>query len=304
MAGVTFTAEYRILDTAYRIRAGPEAGREVDRLLAPFRLADRWGAGTPRRVTITAGDDGSRVLEDGRVIAEGFWPGLLGPLMAHLNTAVLEEFAGLAVHAGVVAEGPAALAFPGASGSGKSTLTAACLLTGFSYVSDEALCLDRLSGQVVPYPKPLALAGPGTQALRLSPSLWEGAGGRLSPSRWEGAGGRLSPSRWEGAGGTEMLLQAEDLGARLASGPLEAAHVVTAERAMGPARLVEVTPSQAMAALLRFSFNHYKDPEGSFRLAARVAGGCRAWQLRYEDPLEAARLLRRSLVPAGSYSSG
>ena len=63
----------------------------------------------------------------------------------------------LAIHAGVVAIGDSTIAFPSVSGNGKTTLTAACLLSGFSYISDEALVLDD-NGSVIPYPKPLALS--------------------------------------------------------------------------------------------------------------------------------------------------
>ena len=62
-------------------------------------------------------------------------------LLALLNRTALAQCRSYAVHAGAVARSGAVTAFPAVSGAGKTTLTAACLRSGFDYVSDEALVL-------------------------------------------------------------------------------------------------------------------------------------------------------------------
>jgi hypothetical protein len=82
------------------------------------------------------------------------------------------------VHAAVVGDASAVL-LPGASGAGKSTLAAACVRAGLSYLSDEYAVVDPRLGVVVPYPKPLILAG---EELVSSAQLRDGArGSALAP---------------------------------------------------------------------------------------------------------------------------
>lgn len=64
------------------------------------------------------------------------------------------------VHAGVVAVDGRALLLPARSFNGKTTMTAALLRAGATYGSDEYAVLDA-SGQVHPYPRPLAIRGDG-----------------------------------------------------------------------------------------------------------------------------------------------
>ncbi|MEO9240184.1 MAG: hypothetical protein ABI418_19075, partial [Jatrophihabitantaceae bacterium] len=69
----------------------------------------------------------------------------------------------LCIHAGVVLGRAGVLAFPGQSGLGKSTLTAALVRAGFGYLSDETLALQRRTGRVARFARPLGLA----------PDVWE-----------------------------------------------------------------------------------------------------------------------------------
>jgi hypothetical protein len=68
----------------------------------------------------------------------------------------------VAIHAGVVAFGAAAVLLPGRSLSGKSTLTAELVRAGATYYSDEFALLD-VAGQVLPYPRPISLRAPVQQ---------------------------------------------------------------------------------------------------------------------------------------------
>jgi hypothetical protein len=74
------------------------------------------------------------------------------------------------IHAGCVAFDGAAILLPGRSFTGKSSLTDALVRAGGAYYSDE-FALLRPDGDVLPYPRPLALRGrDGTPARRISPS--------------------------------------------------------------------------------------------------------------------------------------
>lgn len=201
------------------------------------------------------------------------WNGAAVDLMTRINQMVIGDYLGYALHAGVVAWGGSAIALPANSGDGKTTLTAACLRAGFVYVSDEALCIDPATAQVVPYPKPLGMSPWSRRASGI-----DDADLPLPPAPDEEA---LVPPNVFGGFATE---------------PLTLRHVVLSEYGHGPAALEPAGGADAMHALLEFSFNHYKFGERAFHLAARVASGAEAWRLTYDDPLEAAELLREKLA--------
>lgn len=131
-------------------------GDALERLLAPFL---RTRCGVPGRLSyslVAAKGPENRhhaLYRDCSVRAhDTSWARLGDALFAELNLHAIEGFAEFAVHAGVVAEGDRVIAFPAESEAGKSTMTAACLGTGFQYVSDEALCVDFASGEYSPIP--------------------------------------------------------------------------------------------------------------------------------------------------------
>lgn len=69
------------------------------------------------------------------------------------------------VHAGVVAQGGAAVVIPGESFSGKTTLVSAMVQLGATYYSDEYAVLDD-RGRVHPYPRRLSIRGSDGSATR------------------------------------------------------------------------------------------------------------------------------------------
>jgi len=221
---------------------------------------------------ITGGDtQGDWVLRhnDRGIFQSGSRTRLIERFFATLNELVLDAYHGVAIHAGVVARGRSAIAIPGRSGAGKSTLTAACVAAGFSYVSDEALCIDRLTGDVLPYPRPLMLSEP---SLRL-----------FSPK--EG-------SRNSGDG--KVALGPADLGGNTSSVRLRLADVVLVER--GSALTLEpISPSVVVPELLERCFRGREDRGTTFELLAGVVRDCRAWRLGYVEAIDAAALLRREL---------
>ena len=136
------------------------------------------------------------------------------------------------------------VAFPGVSGAGKTTLTAACLLHDLDYVSDEALCIHRAGrGEVVPYPRPLALARAAWQLLARSD---------------------LSDAGLD-VGDDESIVRADRIGGRTATGELHVAHIVDLRRRAGRARLVPLPRQRGLALLLSMSFNHFKEPASHSR---------------------------------------
>ena len=81
-----------------------------------------------------------------------------GHVHAAVNLGAVAATRLLVFHAAVLAHGQHTLVLPGRSGMGKTTLTAALLMRGWDYVSDEALALPWAFAPLVPYPRPLGLS--------------------------------------------------------------------------------------------------------------------------------------------------
>jgi hypothetical protein len=194
---------------------------------------------------------------------------LIERYFAILNDLCLDNYAGLTVHAGVIASGSCAIAIPGPSGAGKSTLVAACVAAGFSYVSDEALCIDSRGLKVTPYPRPILLSDDSMRLVGIK-AMSVSSDDDKTP---------LAPA---------------DLGGSTSSGTLHLAHVLLPVKgtALG---LEPVATNEVVPVLLANSFNRYLDPTAAFQLITTAAASCRAWRLSYNDALDAAALLRRLL---------
>lgn len=267
---------FSVLGVRARIRAdSAPLGAELRRLLAPFASTAAPVAGRRSFAMVSAGDlvgETNCLLADGRAIERASaWPPLVGRLLSEVNREAVDGTASFAVHAGAVASDGRVTAFPGASGAGKTTLTAACLLAGFEYVSDEALCVDYARSLVQPYPKPLMLSRDACQLLGLDTSWGEGE---------------------------EVALLPDDLGSVAAAGGLQLSRIILLERTGDPPELVPLPAADGMSALLKFSFNHYRRPIDAFRLAGALASICTTHLLRFGDPHVAAELLRRDPIRA------
>jgi hypothetical protein len=259
------------LDTTFRIRCqDEELGEQLGRLLRAMRVES--GAKRPHAAYAIRSASGRFELYRGRHPAAppGAADQILDRLITDLNRTALAAFTGFATHAGVVANRETAVVFPASSGGGKSTLTAACILQGFEYVSDEALCLTFDDARLVPYPRPIGV------------SSW---------SRGVLGIGDVSSERE-----ADAYVAAADLRGQVATGELRVGNVVLFELQAGPPDLAPLPRSEVLASLVRLSFNHYKRPRRSFEIASEVASGCRAWKLSCGDPLASAELLRRELV--------
>lgn len=184
--------------------------------------------------------------------------------LAELTQIAVEHTPLLCIHAGVVTSARGILALPGYSGLGKTTAVAALVRAGFGYVSDEALAIDRQTGAVEAFPRPLA----------------------LDAAAWHLIGGLGVPP----APGAEALAQPDQLGA-LATALRPVAAVVLAERRPGRTALEPVRRADAVVPLLRRSFNHFRDPEASFRAIVGLLQIATVWRAAYSDARELAERL-------------
>lgn len=174
--------------------------------------------------------------------------------------AAIEHSPHLLVHAGAVASHGGAVLFPGVSGAGKSTMTAACLLRGFEYLSDEAVAVDLGSGHVRGLSRPLMLTAWSVDALRIG----------------------------DGSSPGKHALPAEVLGASTASGPLPVGHIVVVRQGAAATALAPMSRGAALAVTLASSFNHYKHEAAGWAAATRMVEAARCWSLNVADPRSGA----------------
>ena len=78
----------------------------------------------------------------------------------------------LLLHAGVVEKGGEALVLTGASGSGKSTLAALMGERGWRFMGDEFALLDPVTGDLVPFPRPVSLKNASIALLDAPADRW------------------------------------------------------------------------------------------------------------------------------------
>lgn len=189
--------------------------------------------------------------------------------LAELTRVAVEHSPLLCLHAGVVSGGSGLVAIPGPSGLGKTTLVAALLRAGFGYVSDEALAVDRTSGRVTAFPRPLALAA----------DVWPLVGDGV---------GAAPPA------GTERLVTPALLG-RVGPDSGRVHDIVLARRVGGSTRVEPAPRGEAVPALLSRAFNHYRDPEATFRAVVGMVRAARVWRASYGQAPELAEHLAELL---------
>ena len=144
-----------VLGTTIAIDAPGATLEELGHLLTDLRV-DRAPA---RRLRLEPdGDDMLRLLEDDVVVRAEIAPVVgAATVVWWLNTVAVSIAPHVLVHAACVGARGAVL-LPGASGAGKSTLAAACIGDGIVYLSDEYAALDRTTGRIDPYARPIELA--------------------------------------------------------------------------------------------------------------------------------------------------
>lgn len=267
------SGRYRILGSLFRLTGPGILVELLDQLYCDFAVSSEPSGADITFRAVERKDRPSYFdlwvgLEDGveeLVLSGHHYDRVVMNVIAHFNAEALRFADLLTVHAGVVGLGGRAVAFPASSGSGKSTLTAACAERGFDYVSDEALCIDWVSHEVVPYPKPLWL------------SRWS----RDSLGVGDDRLGFYSP-RYE-----EAVVAPASLCWSVATVPLQLTDVVRIKAPGGSTSLEPLPASQTAMLLLEHSF--YGDQVArAFRLVSGTARRSHAWELDVGDPTEAA----------------
>ena len=158
-----------------------------------------------------------------------------GHLHAAVNLGAVAATRLLAFHAAVLARGDRTVVIPGRSGMGKTTLTAALLMRGWEYVSDEALALPWAWAGPLPYPRPLGLSDWTCQALGITAGI---------------------------PGEGESFARAADLGASVRWDPRPVTDILVLEHGTPAFAAAEVRPaaaSEVLAALLPRAFTVHHD---------------------------------------------
>lgn len=261
----------RLLDSLVIVGTpDPVVAAEVAALWAPFLVDVREGDAASS-VTVTPLASGWRVTgPDGPAAEAPSLEAALVDVATRLNHRALAEVEGLAVHAGVVQVAGGCAALVATSGTGKSTLVAALLRAGAGYVSDEALVVDRTTGGLIGYPRPLGL------------SPWSGAAVGLP----------VAPAALP-----ETLVAPGVLGS-VQAGPLAPLRFVVALTRSdgGPGDVEQLSRQDGAALLLRHAFNHWRDPSSSFAVVHRLAADAEVLQLRLGSPSRSAGQLLDRMI--------
>jgi hypothetical protein len=161
------TSRFDALGFAFWILADdPRLTRHIGKLFADLTTSAPDGHRyTIRTVGRLAGNPRCELTLDGHLLFEQPVPERLVPsLVQHVNRRAVEDCDLLTLHAGGVESGGMGLVFPGIMEAGKTTLVAGLVRSGFGYLTDEAVAIDRESLLIQPYPKPLSL-DPGSWPL-------------------------------------------------------------------------------------------------------------------------------------------
>lgn len=255
----------RALDVDVRVRVeDPVLARTVDQLLGDLSPSPRTGS--PDHDITVSGSGPWSVRTAGLVHRAVTREQALTRTLAAVNLAAVTDTPLLAFHAAVVSRAGHSLVVPARSGSGKSTLTAALLQRGWDYVSDEALALEWSTGELVSYPRPLAL------------------------SPWSLAAVHAPPGHWADG---ETLLRASHLGAAVERSPGPVRQVVLLERSsdVGDTAVSEVDRNEALVELLARGFTHRHDGGRALVVLAALLRGAEVLRLRLGHPVDAAALL-------------
>ncbi len=190
--------------------------------------------------------------------------------LTDLTRAAVEHSPLLCMHAGVVAGADGLIVIPGRSELGKTTLVASLLRAGFGYVSDEALAIDRTTGAVTPFARPLSVGG----------AVWP---------LFADVAGEAPPEDGEGLIDPRQLGRLAAVDGGVTTAPVT--DVVLARRRPGPVSVLAAPRAPAVGELLRRAFNHYRDPAGSFHAVVRLVRGARVWDVEYAEAPELAAFL-------------
>jgi hypothetical protein len=180
----------------------------------------------------------------------------------------------LMLHAACVEAGGRAVVLAGPSGTGKSTLAAALVSKGFGYITDEAVTFDPVRGLVRPYPKPISLRRDVWQLFPELPPIPSQARRFIANAR------HLSPV---------------DLGGTVGKPSVPALVMMPNRCSTGRSRLRELSRAETAMKLAGDALSVQEISLPALRQLARMLEGCACYQLEYDSPEHAARLITAAL---------
>jgi hypothetical protein len=259
---------FEILGVSYRLQSQDQAvASEMERLWKGWRRPS-VAARLRNTFSVVVAGEKLRLYRDCSLLATTATPSdLVVHLLMEANRLAVTRYSGFAAHAAVLASSRRVAAVLGVSGVGKTTLAAASVLAGLAYGSDESLCVDRSTREIVPYPRPLGLSTHSLGLLGLDGRPMYRSAEETPVSVEELGGSILEPRRPL----TDIVL------------PVRSEDQEPGFEPLGPA--------DGAAALLSNSFNHYRNPQGSYELTASLAAECRVWRFTYSDAVASGRAL-------------
>jgi HprK-related kinase A len=174
----------------------------------------------------------------------------------------------LTFHAAVLAKGDHAVILPAPPGSGKSTMCALMMLHGWRLLSDEHCFIDRTSGAIVPFVRPISLKNNSIEVIqRYYPQL---TSEHVFDDTLKGRMAYLAPSELS-------WLEAKRTATAVA--------IVFPKYSAGVEGLdIEAVPqAELFMALLENSFNFSVFGEQAFHLLSDLVGQVKACRLKYSD---------------------
>ena len=186
----------------------------------------------------------------------------------------------LLLHAGaVVSPSGAGVLLPAESGSGKTSLTAALVIAGFGYLSDEAAAIDPVSRRLFPYAKPLHLKA--------------GVLDHFEPA--------VALSREIIVGAWDVQVRPDDLRPGCVAGPCHPAFVVVPRYSKGAATdLRQMSYAQAVTELGRNAWNLHLYGRRAMELLVELGRKVTAWELVFGDLDNAVAAVANLCEPSGA----
>lgn len=250
---------YWLLDRTIKVRSQSDDFSNALEAVLGHATPPHQSARSRDSYFIAASDTGYRVFRDcSRIVDTNSLDRAIELFLADLNRHILYSYEGFAAHAGVVRHPSGrVLVFPGSSGTGKSTLTAAAVLAGFEYLSDEALCVPYGERAALPYLKPINLMDWSRSHLGIDDDIV-----------------------------TERPVSPLAIG-KAHRDAAQVTDIVHLKRPQ-PLSISRVGSNRSVGTLIEMSFNHYRQPEMTFRTVTGLAGGATTWELSYTSAVEAA----------------
>ncbi len=196
-------------------------------------------------------------------------------LLWHVNRMVIDadESQTLFHAAGATISTGGGILIPGHMNAGKSTLVAGLVRSGLGYLSDEAIALDHLAGDLVPFPKSIGLdRGSWTVLPEFAPEP-DSAAERFQETRWQ-----VPPD----------VVRSGSVAGRT---PL--AFIIATRHEPGAETSIDVlAPADALSLLLEQTFG-LGDGDAAFHSLAEIVDRTECYQLVSGDLDEAVAAVRR-----------